>query len=39
MMVAFEDGEWLAITSEGYYNSSEKGAQYLSVKVGDFLQC
>jgi WD40 repeat protein len=31
MMVGFEDGEWLAITSEGYYNSSEKGAQYLNV--------
>ncbi|MEN6468147.1 MAG: hypothetical protein ABFD45_04250, partial [Smithella sp.] len=32
MMIAFEDGEWLAITSEGYYNASEKGAQYLKVK-------
>jgi WD40 repeat protein len=31
-MIAFEDGEWLAITSDGYYNSSAKGAQYLSVK-------
>ncbi|HRS98388.1 MAG TPA: hypothetical protein P5040_09380, partial [Smithella sp.] len=28
----FEDGEWLFITAEGYYNSSEKGAQYLKVK-------
>ena len=35
MMVGFEDGEWLAITSEGYYNSSEKGAQYLNVKFED----
>ncbi len=35
MMVSFEDGEWLTITPEGYYNSSEKGAQYLSVKVGE----
>lgn len=35
MLIGFEDGEWLAITSEGYYNSSEKGAQYLSVKVED----
>ena len=35
MMVTFEDGEWLTITKEGYYNSSEKGAQYLSVKVDD----
>ena len=32
MMIGFEDGEWLAITSEGYYNASEKGAQYLNVK-------
>ena len=35
MMVGFDDGEWLTITKEGYYNSSEKGAQYLSVKVDD----
>lgn len=35
VLIGFEDGEWLAITTEGYYNSSEKGAQYLSVKVGD----
>ncbi|MBI5204676.1 MAG: caspase family protein [Nitrospirae bacterium] len=35
MMVTFENGEWIAITSDGYYNSSEKGAQYLSVKVGE----
>ena len=27
----FDDGEWLAVTSEGYYNSSEKGAQHLKV--------
>jgi WD40 repeat protein len=32
MLTGFEDGEWLAITSEGYYNASEKGAQYLNVK-------
>ena len=35
MFVGFSDGEWLTITKEGYYNSSEKGAQYLSVVVGD----
>lgn len=35
ILTGFEDGEWLVITSEGYYNSSEKGAQYLSVKVED----
>jgi WD40 repeat protein len=32
MLIGFEDGEWLAITSEGYYNASAKGAQYLNVK-------
>ncbi|HWR72230.1 MAG TPA: caspase family protein [Nitrospirota bacterium] len=32
LMVGFLDGEWLAITSEGYYNASERGAQYLTVK-------
>ncbi|TAL22057.1 MAG: hypothetical protein EPN94_11860, partial [Nitrospirae bacterium] len=35
VLIGFADGEWLTITSEGYYNSSEKGAQYLSVKVGE----
>ncbi|MCX5819717.1 MAG: caspase family protein [Deltaproteobacteria bacterium] len=34
MMAGFEGGEWLVITSEGYYNASEKGAQYLKVKFG-----
>ena len=34
-MIKFDESEWLVITSEGYYNSSEKGAQYLSVKVGE----
>ena len=31
MLIGFSDGEWLAITSEGYYNASEKGAQSLNV--------
>ena len=35
ILIGLEDGEWLAITSEGYYNASEKGAQYLTVKMGD----
>lgn len=35
ILIGFEDGEWLTITSEGYYNASEKGAQYLTVKMGD----
>lgn len=33
-MIAFEDGEWIVTTPNGYYNSSPKGDQYLSVKVG-----
>ncbi|MGV8058175.1 MAG: caspase family protein [Smithellaceae bacterium] len=33
-MIAFEDGEWLVITPNGYYNSSEKGDQYMKVTVG-----
>jgi hypothetical protein len=32
-MIAFEDGEWIVTTPNGYYNSSPKGDQYLSVKV------
>lgn len=33
-MISFEDGEWLVTTPSGYYNSSEKGDQYLDVAVG-----
>ena len=33
-MISFEDGEWIVTTPSGYYNSSEKGDQYLSVTVG-----
>ncbi|MCX5842562.1 MAG: caspase family protein, partial [Deltaproteobacteria bacterium] len=33
-MSAFEDGEWIITTANGYYTSSPKGDQYLSVKVG-----
>jgi WD40 repeat protein len=32
--IGFADGEWLIVTPNGYYNSSEKGDQYLSVTVG-----
>ena len=32
-MIAFEDGEWIVTTANGYYNSSPKGDQYLRVKV------
>jgi len=34
-MISFEDDEWLMITPEGYYSSSEKGAQYLNLIAGD----
>ncbi len=33
-MIDFEDGEWIITTANGYYTSSPKGDQYLSVKVG-----
>jgi WD40 repeat protein len=32
-LIAFEDGEWIITTANGYYNSSPKGDQYLSVQV------
>ncbi|MCG6534830.1 MAG: WD40 repeat domain-containing protein, partial [Syntrophales bacterium LBB04] len=33
-MVGFNDGEWIAITPEGYYNSSLHGHKYLNVRMG-----
>jgi WD40 repeat protein len=35
MMVSFEDGEWLAITSEGYYNASPNGHSYMRLITGE----
>src|SRR6185369_15752211 len=35
MATGFEDGEWIVITAEGYYNASEKGSEYLRVKAGE----
>lgn len=32
--VGFNDGEWIAITPEGYYNSSLNGHKYLNVRQG-----
>lgn len=32
-LIAFDDGEWLITTPSGYYASSEKGDEYLSVSV------
>jgi WD40 repeat protein len=34
-LIGFEDGEWLVTTPSGYYNSSEKGDQYLNVSIGN----
>jgi WD40 repeat protein len=31
--IGFKDGEWIVITSSGYYHSSEKGDQYYKIKV------
>jgi len=33
-MVAFNDGEWIAITPEGYFNASAKGAERLNITTG-----
>ena len=34
-MVAFDDGEWITITPEGYYQASLNGAKYLNVRIGN----
>jgi len=34
IMIGFDDGEWLVITGDGYYNASPKGDHYLSVGMG-----
>lgn len=31
--ITFENGEWIVLTLTGYYNSSERGEQYYSVKI------
>jgi len=33
--VHFEDGEWIVITPEGYFNASPGGAKHLNVRVGN----
>ena len=33
--VRFEDGEWIVITPEGYYNASAGGDRRLNVRVGE----
>lgn len=32
--ITFRDGEWIAITPEGYYNASANGDHYLNVRSG-----
>ncbi|HKS39137.1 MAG TPA: caspase family protein, partial [Blastocatellia bacterium] len=34
-LIGFTDREWIAVTPEGYYNSSASGDKYLNVRVGD----
>lgn len=31
-LIGYEDGEWLVITPSGYYNSSDRGHEYLSIR-------
>ena len=33
--ISFTDGEWIAITPDGYYNASPNGDKYLNVRVGN----
>jgi len=33
--VGFVDGEWICVTTEGFYNASAGGADYLNVRIGD----
>jgi WD40 repeat protein len=35
--VSFTDGEWVTITPEGYYDSSEHGDKHLNVRIGEGL--
>ena len=37
LMAAFDDGEWLMITTDGYYASSPAGHNYLNVMYGSTL--
>ena len=34
-LIAFNDGEWIVITPDGYYNASPRGDEYLSVRIDD----
>ncbi len=34
-LVSFNDGEWVSVTPEGFFNSSENGAKWLTVRFGN----
>ncbi|MEK6699665.1 MAG: caspase family protein [Nitrospirota bacterium] len=34
-MITFDDGEWIVITPEGYFNASPNGAKNLNVRIGN----
>ncbi|OGW43713.1 MAG: hypothetical protein A2X57_06355 [Nitrospirae bacterium GWD2_57_8] len=34
-LVGFDDGEWIVITPEGYFNASPNGAKNLNVRIGN----
>ena len=33
--ISFRDGEWIVISTEGYFNASSGGAKHLNVRVGN----
>ncbi len=35
--IGFNDGEWIVITPEGYYNSSPNGHKHLSIRMGNSI--
>jgi WD40 repeat protein len=35
--ISFNDGEWVCITPDGYYNASPNGDQHLNVRVGSVV--
>jgi WD40 repeat protein len=33
--ISFDDGEWIVITPDGYYNASPKGDEHLNIRIGN----
>ena len=33
-LISLKDGEWIVLTSEGYYNSSQNAHKYLNIRLG-----